>query len=86
MKEVLVNQKQISCGEQDDHPLVYYTIGKEGFVNKLAAILALNFKAHKGTRNNYKHQLSLIKSKMDIIDVKKNIFFMTDIFYTSFKD
>jgi hypothetical protein len=61
-------------------------IGKEGFVNKLAAILALNFKAHKGTRNNYKHQLSLIKSKMDIIDVKKNIFFMTDIFYTSFKD
>lgn len=32
MKEVLVNQKQISCGEQDDHPLVYYTIGKDGFV------------------------------------------------------
>jgi len=61
-------------------------IGKEGFINKLAAILALNFKAHKGTKNKYKNQLSLIKSKMNIIDVKKNIFFMTDVFYTSFKD
>ena len=61
-------------------------IGKEGFVNKLAAILALNFKAHKGTKNNYKNQLNLIKSNMNIIDIKKNIFFMTDVFYTSFKD
>ena len=61
-------------------------IVKEEFINKLAAILALNFKAHKGTKNSYKNQLSLIKSKMNIIDIKKNIFFMTDVFYTSFKD
>ena len=33
MKEVIVNQRQISCsGEMDDHPKVYYNINKEGFV------------------------------------------------------
>ena len=32
MKEVLVNEKRISCGEEEDHPLVWYTIGKEGSV------------------------------------------------------
>ena len=33
MKEVIVNQRQISCsGEMDDHPKVYYNINKGGFV------------------------------------------------------
>ena len=59
-------------------------IGKEGFINKLAALIALNFNAHKDTKSSYKKQLSLINSEMKIIDVKKNIFFMTDIFYTKF--
>ena len=59
-------------------------IGKEGFINKLAALIALNFNAHKDTKSSYKNQLSLINSEMKIIDVKKNIFFMTDIFYTKF--
>ena len=32
-QEVIVNERQIKCsGELEDHPLVYYTIGKEDFV------------------------------------------------------
>ena len=33
MQEVIVDKKEITCsGELGDHPLVYYKIGKEGFV------------------------------------------------------
>ena len=32
-KDIIVNEKQIKCsGELNDHPLVYYTIGKDGYV------------------------------------------------------
>ena len=32
-KDIIVNEKQIKCsGELNDHPLVYYTIGKNGYV------------------------------------------------------
>ena len=61
-------------------------ISKEGLLNILAALLALNFNAHKGTKNTYKKQLSLINSEMSIINAKKNIFFMTDIFFTTFNN
>jgi|TARA_B100000989_G_scaffold250066_1_gene197750 uncharacterized Zn-finger protein len=33
VKEVVVHERQLSCtGELDDHPKVYYKIGKDGFV------------------------------------------------------
>jgi len=33
MKEVVVYNKQVNCsGEKNDHPKVYYTIGKDGYV------------------------------------------------------
>ena len=33
IQEVIVDKKEVTCsGELDDHPLVYYKIGKEGFV------------------------------------------------------
>ena len=32
MKEVLVSERKITCGKDDDHPLVYYTIGEKDYV------------------------------------------------------
>tara|TARA_Y100000114_G_scaffold123493_1_gene119056 strand:- start:2218 stop:2373 length:156 start_codon:yes stop_codon:yes gene_type:complete len=33
MKEIIVHERKITCsGELDDHPLVYYSIGKDNFV------------------------------------------------------
>jgi len=32
VKEVLVNEKRISCGEAEDHPLVWYNINEKGYV------------------------------------------------------
>ena len=33
MKEIVVYNKQVNCsGEKNDHPKVYYTIGKDGYV------------------------------------------------------
>ena len=61
-------------------------IGKEGLLNKLAALASFNFKAHKGTLTNYEQQLTVLKKEMKILKEKKNIFFMTDVYYLTFKD
>ena len=61
-------------------------IGKESLLNKLAAMASFNFTAHKGTRTNYDQQIEILKKEMRIIEEKKNIFFMTDIYYLTFKD
>ena len=32
-KEIIVTDREVKCsGELNDHPLVYYTIGKDGYV------------------------------------------------------
>jgi len=60
-------------------------IGKGGFLNKLAAVLSLNFTAHQGTLSSHAQQIKIIEKQMEILKVKKNIFFMTDIYYVRFK-
>ena len=59
-------------------------IGKGGLVNKLAAFSSLNFTAHKGTLSTYQDQIKILNDYTKILDTKKNIFFMTNIFYTRF--
>ncbi len=31
VKEVLINEKHVSCGTAEDHPLVYYTVNEKGY-------------------------------------------------------
>ena len=57
-------------------------IGKGGLMNKLAALLSLNFAAHKGALITHKQQTEILKNRTKILKIKKNIFFMTDIYYT----
>ena len=57
-------------------------IGKGGLMNKLAALLSLNFTAHKGALITRKQQTEILKNHTKILKIKKNIFFMTDIYYT----
>jgi len=52
----------------------------------LAALASFNFAAHKGTLANYEQQLTALKKEMTILKEKKNIFFMTDVYYLTFKD
>jgi len=59
-------------------------IGKERLLNKLAAILTFNFTAHKGILTSYNEQVKILKESTKVINSKKNIFFMTDIYYTMF--
>ena len=61
-------------------------IGKGGLINKLAALVSLNFTAHKGMLTTYKQQTEILKNYTKILKVKKNIFFMTDIYYTKFNN
>ena len=59
-------------------------IGKQNILSKVAKTITFNFKAHKGTISSYNQQFNIIKKNMKFIKTKKNIFFMTDIFYTKF--
>ena len=60
-------------------------IGKGSFLNKFAALISFNFTAHKGTLLSYDQQLKILNNEMVFLKMKKNIFFMTDVFYTKFK-
>jgi|TARA_Y100000294_G_C8506857_1_gene317047 hypothetical protein len=60
------------------------SLGKQNFISKLAMILSLNFKAHKGTRSSYKEQTQIFLKKTKLIKKKMNIFAMTDIYYSKF--
>lgn len=55
-------------------------IGKQNFISKILKFISLNFYAHEGTRCSPQDQLDII-DQMNIINHKKNIFFMTDIYY-----
>ena len=59
-------------------------IGKQNFVSFLAKSITFNFKAHEGTISSYNEQLDAINNSMNIIQSKKNIFLMTDLFLCKF--
>lgn len=59
-------------------------IGKQNFLSKIAKNITFNFDAHLGTVSSYSDQLDVIKEKTSVIKLKKNVFYMTDIFYTKF--
>ena len=61
-------------------------IGKEGLINKLAAFVSLNFTAHKGTLTTYEQQKKILSDYTKILQTKKNIFFMTDVYYARFNN
>ena len=61
-------------------------ISKGGLINKLAALVSLNFTAHEGTLATYKQQKEILNNYTKILQIKKNTFFMTDIYYTSFNN
>jgi 2-polyprenyl-3-methyl-5-hydroxy-6-metoxy-1,4-benzoquinol methylase len=60
-------------------------IGKQNFLSIFLKILTLKFNAHKGTISTYNQQVEFLKKNMIFIK-KKNIFFMTDIFYLKFNN
>ena len=60
-------------------------LGKQNILSKILKNLTFNFNAHTGTKSNYNEQLLIIKKNMQILDSKKNIFYMTDIFFTKFR-
>jgi 2-polyprenyl-3-methyl-5-hydroxy-6-metoxy-1,4-benzoquinol methylase len=61
-------------------------VGKQNFLSIFLKILTLKFNAHKGTKSTYKQQIEFLKRNMIFIKKKRNIFFMTDIFYLKFNN
>ena len=61
-------------------------VGKQNFLSIFLKILTLKFNAHKGTKSTYKQQIEFLKRNMIFIQKKRNIFFMTDIFYLKFNN
>ena len=59
-------------------------VGKQNLISKIAKTLALNFNAHKLTNTSHKQQIDIIYKYMNVLKIKKNIYFMTDIYLTTF--
>lgn len=59
-------------------------ISKISIINKIAAFISFSFKAHSNIKSNVDEQKEIIFDFFKVIS-KKNIFFMTDIYYLKFK-
>jgi hypothetical protein len=56
-------------------------IGKQNFLSNFLKYATFNKNAHANTKISYSDQVSFLKKNTQILKIKKNIFFMTDIFY-----
>ena len=84
-----INYEEISKILQDiknanKNSKIILSMGKQNLVSKIAMILAGKPNAHNNTVISYNKQLEVLKKFCKILDVKKNIFFMTDVFYAEF--
>ena len=61
------------------------SLGKQNIISKIAMYLTLNFNYHDDIRSTYKEQMKIFFDKTILLKKKKNIFFMTDIYYFKFK-
>ena len=58
-------------------------VGRESTLNKFFAYLMLRFDHLKNTKINYKKQIKLISENLKIVK-KKNIYFLTEIYFCKF--
>lgn len=65
--------------------IIIVGIGKQNLFSFFLKTLSLKFNAHKGTKSTYKQQLTFLKNNLKLINEKKNIFFLTDIYMFTFK-
>jgi len=61
-------------------------MGKQNIISKIAMYLTLNFNYHDDIRSTYKEQMEIFLKKTILIKKKLNVFYMTDIYYSKFKD
>lgn len=64
---------------------IILSLGKQNFISKIAMFLAGKPNAHNNTVSSYNSQIEILKKYCTIKKIKKNIFFMTDIFFAEFK-
>ncbi len=59
-------------------------LGKQNLLSKIGKFITGNINAHIDTRSSYNIQIEILNRKTKINKIKKNIFFMTDIYYGEF--
>ena len=72
----IIKNKNIDCE-------IIIGIGKESFLNKIAAYAAFHFDYLKNTKLKYKDQKKIIYNNLNVIK-KTEVFFMSEIFYCKF--
>ena len=59
-------------------------LGKQNFLSKVGKFITGNINAHIETRSSYNTEIEILSRKTKINKIKKNIFFMTDIYCGEF--
>ncbi len=83
MKKNQIEKLFLNLKKSNPKLLFLIGIGRQNFFSKLGKFILGQHKAHDKTYVSYSEQLNLIKKNLKIID-KKNVFYLTDIFYCSF--
>ena len=60
-------------------------LGKQNFISKIGKFITGNINAHIDTRSSYNTQIEILRRKTEIKKIKKNIFYMTDIYFSELK-
>ena len=73
--------------ELKKNPNVIFIVGisKMNNLSKLGSKIFYNKNPQEGIQSSYKNQLSILLKYLDIINSKKNIFYLTDVFVLKFK-
>lgn len=70
--------------ESNKNAKIILSMGKQNMISKILMILAGEPKAHDNIISTYNEQLQIFKKFCKILKIKKNIYYMTDIYLGEF--
>tara|TARA_B100001057_G_scaffold500988_1_gene619497 strand:+ start:1575 stop:2099 length:525 start_codon:yes stop_codon:yes gene_type:complete len=85
MKKNQIEKLFLNLKKSNPKLLFLIGIGRQNFFSKLGKFILGQHKAHDKTYVSYFDQLKLIKKNLEIIK-KKNVLYLTDVFYCSFSN
>lgn len=83
MSEKSLAQTIIKIKQLNNKCKIIIGVGKESMLNRIAAYLTLRFDYLKNTKMNYQKQINYI-NKNFLVKKKKNIYFLTEIYFCEF--
>ena len=80
----LIGLSLLLINNSNKNAKIILSMGKQNMISKILMILAGEPKAHDNIISTYNEQLQIFKKFCKILKIKKNIYYMTDIYLGEF--